>query len=114
MEVLKKFPEDVKQNIGNNLRRLQQGKAPLNSKPMKSIAQGVFELRDADGTTWYRVIFYVKVREGIYILHSFTKSSRKTPKVELNTASERLKNLKERIRQENKDEKKESGKKGNH
>jgi phage-related protein len=113
LDILKEFPDDVKLDIGNDLRRLQQGKAPLDSKPMKSIAQGVYELRDADGKTWYRVVYYVKVKDIIYVLHSFTKSSKKTPKVELNTATERLKNLKARIQQEKKDEKKESCKKSN-
>ncbi|MBT3236352.1 MAG: type II toxin-antitoxin system RelE/ParE family toxin [Bdellovibrionales bacterium] len=111
LEVLKEFPDEVKQDIGNDLRRLQQGKAPLDSKPMKSIAQGVYELRDADGKTWYRVVYYIKIKDTIYVLHSFTKKSRKTPKGDLNTATERLKDLKTRLQQEKKDGKKENRKK---
>ncbi len=106
LEVLKKFPDEVKQNIGNDLRRLQLGKSPLDSKPMKSIAQGVYELRDADGRTWYRVIYYVKIKDSIDVLHSLTKKSRKTPKGELKRATERLKNLKARLQKEKKDGKK--------
>ena len=111
LEVLKEFPDEVKQDIGNDLRRLQQGKAPLDSKPMKSIAQGVYELRDADGKTWHRVVYYIKIKDTIYVLHSFTKKSRKTPKGDLNTATERLKDLKTRLQQEKKDGKKENRKK---
>lgn len=105
LDVLKEFPDDIKQDIGSDLRRLQIGEAPLDSKPMKSIAQGVYELRDRDEKTWYRVIYYikVKVKDTVYILHSFTKKTGKTPKGDLNIATERLKNLKSRLQQEKKD-----------
>ena len=106
LEKLKEFPDVIKQDIGADLRRLQIGEAPLDSKPMKSIAQGVYELRDADVKSWYRVIYYIKIKETVYVLHSFTKKSSKTPKTDLNTATERLKNLKKRIQQEKKDGKK--------
>lgn len=107
LEVLKGFPDEVKEDIGNDLRRLQQNRAPLDSKSMKSIAQGVYELRDTEGKRWYRVIYYVKIKDSIYVLHSFTKKSRKTPKSDLDRAVERLKNLKRRLQQEKKSGKKE-------
>jgi len=102
LENLKEFPDEIKQDIGSDLRRLQVGEAPIDSRPMKSIAQGVYELRDRDKKTWYRVIYYVKVKDTIYILHSFTKKTGKTPKIDLNIATERLKNLKLRLQQEKK------------
>lgn len=100
LEVLKGFPDGVKQNIGVDLRRLQIGEAPRDSKSMKSIASGVFELRDRDDKTWYRVIYYTKIKDTIHVLHSFTKKTAKTPKNDLNIATERLKNLKLRLQQE--------------
>lgn len=103
LDILKEFPDDIKQDIGSDLRRLQIGEAPLDSKPMKSIASGVYELRDRDEKTWYRVIYYVKIKDTVYVLHSFTKKTGKTPKGDLNIATERLKNLKLRIQQEKKD-----------
>lgn len=103
LEVLKEFPDDVKQDIGGDLRRLQIGEAPLDSKPMKSIASGVYELRDRDDKAWYRVIYYTKIKDTIYILHSFTKKTAKTAKNDLNIATERLKNLTRRLREEKKD-----------
>lgn len=106
LEKLKEFPDGIKQDIGADLRRLQIGGAPLDSKPMKSIAQGVYELRDSDRRSWYRVIYYIKIKETVYVLHSFTKKSSKTPKADLNIATERLKNLKKRIQQEKKNGKK--------
>ena len=75
----------------------------MDSRPMKSIAQGVYELRDRDNKTWYRVIYYIKVKDTVYILHSSTKKSAKTPKGDLATATERLKSLKQRLQQEKND-----------
>jgi phage-related protein len=106
LKELKKFPDKVKVNIGGDLRRLQEGKAPLDSKPMTSIGSGVYELRDSDSNGWYRTIYYTKFKERIYILHSFVKKSAKTPRKDLNLADERLKNVKARIALEKKNEKK--------
>jgi phage-related protein len=98
LDILKEFPEEIRQDIGGDLRRLQLGEKPLDSRPMKSIGSGVFELRDRDTKTWYRVIYYIKVKDVIYVLHSFTKKSAKTPKKDLNIAENRLKAIKERIK----------------
>lgn len=93
LEVLKSFPENAKINIGHDLRRLQEGKLPLDSRPMQSIAQGVYELRDRDGHGWYRAIYYAKVKGKIYVLHCFIKRSSKTPKKDLQTTILRLRSL---------------------
>ena len=45
----------------------------------------------------------IKIKDIIYVLHSFTKKSKKTPKGELKITTERLKNLEARIRQEGRD-----------
>ena len=111
LEVLKEFPEDIKQNIGLDLRRVQTGLAPLDSKPMKSIDKGVYELRDSDKSNWYRVIYFTKIKDTVYILHSFTKKTKKTPQKELSLATERLKNLKARLQEEKKWQKKQLQKK---
>ena len=100
LKILKQFPDSVKQNIGNDLRRLQLGLLPLDFKPMKTISKGVFELRDRDEKSWYRLIYYIKVKQKIYVLHSFTKSSSKTPIKELKITSKRLKILLEQLKQE--------------
>jgi phage-related protein len=96
--ILKGFPRNVKINIGHDLRRLQEGEKPLDSKPMASIDKGVFELRDRDGKGWYRVIYYIKIKNKIHVLHSFIKKSAKTPKNDLSIAITRLKNLKSRMK----------------
>jgi phage-related protein len=78
-EVLSEFPHDVKVNLGYALRRLQDGNLPTcPNRPMPSIGKGVFESKDGDERTWYRVI-YLSVIDGVlYVLHCFEKDSRKT------------------------------------
>jgi phage-related protein len=78
-EVISSFPDDVKTNLGFDLRLLQQGNQPADYRPMSSIGPGVFELRDQDERTWYRVIYLSRVRGVIHVLHGFEKRSRETP-----------------------------------
>lgn len=77
---------------------------------MKSIAQGVFELKAADEAAWYRVIYLAKIGNTIYVLDSFTKKSRKTEKNDLDRAKARLSRVKQRIREERSDAKRKDGK----
>jgi phage-related protein len=60
-EVISSFPDEVKYNLGFDLRLLQQGQQPTDYRPMSSVGPGVFELRDQDERTWYRVIYLSRV-----------------------------------------------------
>lgn len=104
-EVISSFPDDVKQNLGFQLRLLQEGEEPLDYRPMRSIGSGVFELRDEDERSWYRVIYLSRVGDVIYVLHCFEKKSRETPRNDLETAKQRLKNVRARIASEKKNAK---------
>jgi phage-related protein len=64
---------------------------------MQSIGQGVFELKAADETAWYRVIYLARIEDTIYVLDSFTKKSRKTEKKDLNRAKARLSQVRLRL-----------------
>jgi phage-related protein len=99
-EVISSFPDKAKQNLGFDLRLLQQGEQPTNYRPMSSIGQGVFELRDDDERAWYRVIYLSRVRDVIHVLHCFEKRSRQTPTKEINIAQQRLKTVRARMIQE--------------
>ena len=56
-DVLSSFPDIPKRNLGFDLRLLRQGEQPMDYRPMTSVGPGVFELRDQDERTWYRVIY---------------------------------------------------------
>ncbi len=100
-QVLSGFPRDVKLNLGYSLRRLQNGEAPVcDTRSMSSIGKGVFELKEADERSWYRVVYLAKLGSTIYVLHCFEKDSRKTSRKDIATAQLRLGRLIKRIREE--------------
>ena len=96
-EVISAFPDDVKQNLGFQLRMLQQGLQPSDFRSMSSIGKGVFELRDQDARSWYRVICLSRIRNTIHVLHCFEKKSRKTPLRDIIVARTRLSVVTQRL-----------------
>jgi len=106
LEVLRNFPRDIQGELGKDIRRIQDGKLPLDSKPMKSIGAGVFELRQADSNGWYRLIYLKKIGDRVFMLHSFVKKSAKTSPRDLNIAKNRLKVVQAMLAKEKKDAKK--------
>ena len=101
LEVIRGFPPQVRQDLGAELRRLQTGDRPLNSRPMPSIGARVYELKEQDERAWYRVIHLAKIGNRIHFLHCFEKKSAKTGKNDLAVAKERLKRVLARLRSEN-------------
>lgn len=101
LEVIRRFPGLVRQDLGAELRRLQTGDRPLNSRPMPSIGARVYELKEQDERAWYRVIYLAKIGNRIYILHCFEKKSAKTGKSDWALAKARLKRVSARLRSEN-------------
>ncbi len=90
LEVIRSFPTGVRADLGMELRRLQFGELPLNSRPMKSIGPRVYEIREQDERAWYRVIYLAKVGHRIHVLHCFEKQSAKTRQNDLQVAKGRL------------------------
>lgn len=92
--VISEFSFKIREDLGFELYRLQQGKSPLKSRLMKSIGAGIFELKEQDQSGWYRVIYTLQVRDKIYVLHCFKKQSAKTSKTNLELAQKRMKQIK--------------------
>jgi phage-related protein len=67
---------------------------------MPSVGPGVFELKDQDESTWYRVMYLAKVMGVIYVLHCFEKDTNRTSRRDLETAGKRLQEVKAEIVQE--------------
>ena len=99
LEVLCSFPVGVRRYLGADLRRVQVGESPLDSRPMKSIGRKVFELRQRDERGWYRLVYMARIENTVYVLHCFEKRSGKTLTKDLNTARERLKLVMQRLRE---------------
>jgi len=97
LERVKSFPKAIRQELGLDIRRLQQGKLPYDSRPMQSIGKGVFELRQRDATGWYRLVYLSRIGDTIYMLHGFTKKSAKTSRKDIAIARNRLKAVRARL-----------------
>ena len=96
---LKGFPDKVRSHFGYSLFRLQQGEVPTRSyKPMSDIETGVYELREQDSKSWYRVIYYTRIEDHLVVLHCFEKRSAKTPKSDIQIAKDRLSQVKNKRR----------------
>jgi len=104
-EVLRGFPEGVRQNFGFELWQLQLGERPSDYRPLPSIGAGVFELRDQDERAWYRVVYLSRINDVIYVLHCFEKKSREMPRRDFEKAKQRLKAIKARLTEEKRHEK---------
>jgi phage-related protein len=104
-EVLRGFPEEVRQNFGFELWHLQLGERPSDYRPLTSIGPGVFELRDQDERAWYRVVYLSRIEDVIYVLHCFEKKSREMPRKDFERAKQRLKAVKARLAEEKRNEK---------
>jgi phage-related protein len=82
------------------LRRVQQGLDPNDWKPLPTVGPGVQEIRIHTGLE-HRVFYVAKFAEGVYVLHTFEKRTRKTPKRELELARDRFRALLMKRRNEN-------------
>ncbi|MCU7922584.1 MAG: type II toxin-antitoxin system RelE/ParE family toxin [Candidatus Thiodiazotropha sp. (ex Dulcina madagascariensis)] len=89
LEVVRKFPVDVKREAGYQLDRVQRGLDPIDWKPMTSIGLGVREIRIQEEGQW-RIIYIAKFGEAIYVLHAFRKTTQKTPKPDIEAAKRAL------------------------
>jgi phage-related protein len=105
-KVLKSWPKAIQWDFGNSLREMQYGRAAkLQVRPMQSIGSGVFELKDADEKTWYRMVYLARIEDTVYVLDCFEKNTAKTERKDLHTAAARLSNVRQRILEERKREK---------
>lgn len=86
---INKFPTDVADDISGAIDMIAHGEQPDNFKPMKSVGDGVYEIREKDGDTWYRVFYVAKLGDTVYVLHAFRKNQSKTPPKEIATGKKR-------------------------
>jgi len=81
--VLRQLPDEVESEIGFALERVQQGKMPVNTKPLKGIAPSVQEITSDFKSATFRAVSTVRFPRAVYVLHLFQKKSKRgiaTPK----------------------------------
>lgn len=106
-DVISSFPHDVKATLGFSLRLIQKGEHPrCEHRSMKSVGIGVWELKEGDERTWYRVMYLSKIDNVIHVLHCFEKDSKKTDQRDIETARKRLQDVHQRIEKQQQQRKK--------
>ena len=90
---LREFSEDVRQDAGFQLDKLQRGEPPDDFKPMPSIGKGVEELRVWGDSGTYRVIYTARLADAVYVLHAFQKKTQATAKSDIELAKARYTEL---------------------
>ncbi|NJD18048.1 MAG: addiction module toxin RelE [Gemmatimonadetes bacterium] len=76
---LKGFPTDVRVDLGYALWLAQRGQQSPHAKPLKGIVVGggVLEVVEHHDGNAYRLVYTVRFRDVVYVLHAFQKKSRR-------------------------------------
>jgi phage-related protein len=90
---LRAFPDGARRDAGFQLDRVQRGLDPDNWKPMKSIGQGVREIRVRDAVGAFRVVYVAAFAEVVYVLHAFQKKTPRTSARDIALAESRYREL---------------------
>jgi phage-related protein len=85
----------IRDELGQQLLRVQMGLMPNNYKPMNAVGPGTYEIRvqDADGIA--RLMYIAKFHDTICVLHVFMKKSKSTPKTDIDLAKKRYREAKD-------------------
>lgn len=76
---LEREPKELKESIYGALGRLERGERipmPL-CRPLSSVIKGLYELRFSYRAGEYRVFYYIKIRDAIYVIHAAQKKNQK-------------------------------------
>ena len=88
------FPSAVREVVGFALYQAQLGSKHRDAKPLRGMGPGILELVSRyDGDT-YRMVYSVRFRETVYVLHAFQKKAKRgieTPELEIELVKRRLK-----------------------
>ena len=72
-------PPELKQSVYGVLERISRGESigmPV-CRPLSSISRGLYELRISYRAGEFRVFYYIKVKDAIYVIHAMRKKSQK-------------------------------------
>ena len=90
---LRAFPAGTRQDAGFQIDRVRREDYPNNWKPIKTIGQGVREIRIREKSGQFRVIYLASMEDSVYILHAFQKKARKSSKSDIKLARKRLREI---------------------
>jgi phage-related protein len=89
----KAFPEDARREAGVEIWAVQNGEEPADWKPMSTVGAGVREIRIKveDGT--FRVLYVVKIKDAVHVLHVFQKKTQQTAQKDIDLARRRYREI---------------------
>jgi len=90
LKAIQEFPPAARRGAGHELKQVQDGIVPRDSKPMPSIGRGVEEIRVWDEAGTFRVIYTARVESAVYVLHAFQKKTQQTNKRDIELARKRF------------------------
>lgn len=90
LQCLREFPEDARHDAGYQLDKVQRGERPDDFKPMPVIGKGVEEIRITEDSGAYRVIYFARRAEAVYVLHAFQKKTQSTSRRDIDAARRRF------------------------
>ena len=93
LDALRSFPEPARREAGFQLDKVQRGGEPDDWKPMRSIGQGVREIRIRDESGAFRAIYLAKLADAVYVLHCFQKKTEQTSDRDIKLARKRFRDL---------------------
>lgn len=91
LDDIKKFPTEVKKDVGFELHKIQNGHNPTHFKAVNRWGAGVIEIKIKDDDGEYRVVYVAKFAEAVYVLHAFQKKTQQTSPKDVSTIVERYK-----------------------
>lgn len=94
-KVLRNESREIRQDLQDILEKLEIG---LNLgmphvKSLSSIFPGLCEIRIKDRNGQFRVIYFLKRDEAIYLVHAFRKKTQKLPNKEIQTILKQIKEI---------------------
>jgi phage-related protein len=74
---LRALPEEVKDEIGQDLFEVQMGGTPVSAKPLTGFGPQVLEIVIDHNTDTFRAVYTVRYADRVYVVHVFQKKSKK-------------------------------------
>jgi len=93
LKELREFPLNERREAGYQIDKVQHGEEPDDWKPMKTIGDGVQEIRIQDEAGAFRVIYIAKLKDAVHVLHCFQKKTQRTSAQDIALASKRYDEL---------------------
>ena len=94
-KILKNETKEIRLDLQDILEKLELGitLGPPHVKPLTNIQANLFEIRIKDKKGQFRVIYFLKKKDAIYLVHAFRKKTQRLPLKEKKLILSRLKEI---------------------